>query len=356
MIFRRRLLGVLGQLANEGLLTDEQLAHARTESAKTASATPWFVRVLVGAGAWIASLLLIVLLVLIEVLRSEVGAIVSGLFLLAAGGTLRRLSRGDFLVQLALAFGLAGATLVVGGTAWSNSQDVAAPLVVAFLIALAVIAVFPDTVMRFIATCVASGATVLMCHQLSIGPDVAVGVIAVLAGLAWIYEPQLYQRPWLASLQLPVGFGLAFSLLAVLVASVTELDRDILVGRGAAISITVATLLLVFSIFREHRAQAFSEPALVAAGTSLALGVVMFASPGVMAAFFVAGLAFHRRNPVLLGLAILTLVAFSVFFYYRLEETLLLKSAVLCGSGLLLLGLREYVRRRYWNLPEAQLP
>lgn len=351
MILRRRLLGVLGQLGNEGLLTEPQLEALRGEASKTASGTPWFVRALVGAGAWVASIFVLVLLAMMDVFNTKAGAAGVGLVLLGLGSLLRRFTRGDFAVQLAISLGMAGAAMIVFGAI----DDTATALATAFVVAVVIIAAFPDTAMRFLATCVASGSTVLLFHELKLGPDAGVALIAVLAGLTWICEARLHRNGWTAALQTPVGFGLVFSLLAILVAAVTELDQAFLIGPASAASITLATVVLIVAILQEHRVRLLSEPALVAAAAALVLGGVMFESPGVMAAFFVAGLAFHRRNPILLGLAITTLVVFVVFFYYRLEVTLLLKSGVLCGSGLLLLGLREYVRRRYQHLPEEQL-
>ena len=75
-------------------------------------------------------------------------------------------------------------------------------------------------------------------------------------------------------------------------------------------------------------------------------------SPGVLGALLVLALAFHRRNPILLGLALLFLVGFAVAFYFRLDLSLAAKSGVLLASGALLLGLREYVRRRFARLAE----
>ena len=52
-------------------------------------------------------------------------------------------------------------------------------------------------------------------------------------------------------------------------------------------------------------------------------------------------LAFDRRNPVLLGLGVLFLLVFASVFYYSLNLTLLEKSGVLVGSGVLLFAVRR---------------
>jgi uncharacterized membrane protein len=56
-------------------------------------------------------------------------------------------------------------------------------------------------------------------------------------------------------------------------------------------------------------------------------------------------LAFDRRDRVLLAAAAIFLVAFGAFYYYSLHLTLLEKSGVLIGSGVLLLALRSRFAR-----------
>ena len=70
-------------------------------------------------------------------------------------------------------------------------------------------------------------------------------------------------------------------------------------------------------------------------------------TPGVIGAAGILALAFHRRNTVLLGLAVAFLIGFGVFYYYDLSLSLLAKSGALVGSGLVLLGLRLFLLRRF---------
>jgi len=61
----------------------------------------------------------------------------------------------------------------------------------------------------------------------------------------------------------------------------------------------------------------------------------------------VLALAFHRRSVVMLGLAVAFLIGFGVLYYYDLSLSLLAKSGALVGSGLVLLGLRLFILRRF---------
>jgi uncharacterized membrane protein len=74
---------------------------------------------------------------------------------------------------------------------------------------------------------------------------------------------------------------------------------------------------------------------------ALALGASASSSPGIVAGAAVLILAFDRRNPVLVGMAVVFLLVFGAAYYYNLDLTLLEKSGVLVGSGLLLLAIRS---------------
>lgn len=356
MILRRGVNGVLGQLVNEGLLTEAQLEPAKAAAAAKRSPTPWFVRALIGAGAWVSAGLIILFLGLADALTHSGSLLVFGVLFYAGGVAARRLLRGDFPVQLSLAAGLAGASMLVFGFSEGGSSA-AVPIVASFAVAVVTIAIFPDVVMRFIATGALCLALVLGFHELELGPDGAVAGIAVAAGLAWHLEARLLQHPLTRPMQRPVAWGLVVALLGFQLSTVLEdFERGFRVGPAAAVSVAIALLVVVIAVAREHGARLSAEPVAVALVAVVALGGVMLRSPGVLAALYVAALAFHRRSPLMLGLAVLFLVVFLVNFYFRLEQTLLLRSLVLLGSGALLLALREYVRRRFGPIVVEELP
>jgi uncharacterized membrane protein len=75
-------------------------------------------------------------------------------------------------------------------------------------------------------------------------------------------------------------------------------------------------------------------------GGTLLVSLPALLTPGILAAVIMLVLAFQRNNRLLLGLGAAGLVVFLIAFYYHLEVTLLVKSLMLLGTGLLLLGLR----------------
>jgi uncharacterized membrane protein len=132
--------------------------------------------------------------------------------------------------------------------------------------------------------------------------------------------------------------------------------NELRVGPLASVSATVALVVLLVAIAREHRASLAAEPVVVALVVAAALGALMFHTPGVVAALYAMLLAFHRRSPVMLGLATLFLITFGTFFYFSLELTLLQRGAVLLSSGAVLLALRAYVRGRFGPIVVEELP
>jgi Domain of unknown function (DUF4401) len=125
--------------------------------------------------------------------------------------------------------------------------------------------------------------------------------------------------------------------------------------KGAAeLPVGVLTLgLAVVTLYSAWRVleETDSEPggsAGVTAFASLGLTALLtLHTPGVIAAIGVLLLGFHRRSVVLLGMAVLFILAFGVGYYYDLQLTLLAKSLALLGSGLVLLGLRLFILRRF---------
>lgn len=355
MMLRRSLSGVLGQLVNEGLLPEERLPAAKAAAAEASSATPWFVRVLVGIGAWVSAAVLLVLVALTGVFDGQGSVLALGLVLYMVGFVLRHVASSDYPVQLALAAGLAGAVMLVVAFSLENG-DTTQAVMATLLVSLVTVPIFPDVVMRFLATCAGSAALVLAFHELHLGPDGAVALVAVAAGLAWHLEARLLGNAWTRPLQRPVAWGLVVSLLAFQLSTVLDFGDELRVGPAASLSVAAALLVMVVAVAREMDAKLTSEPVLIALGATALLGWVMLHSAGVLAALYVAGLAFHRRSPVMLGLALVFLVGFLERFYQTMEMSLLVRSLVLLGSGALLLGLREYLRRRFGPIVLEELP
>ncbi len=359
MGLRPSLRRVVAQLAAEGLATPEEVAAlAGAPRLSREEPSPWFVRLLLGGGAWLAAVLLVLFLWLSELVASDPAAVWAGGLLCLASVLLARTAVGkgwDFLEQLALALGLAGQLFVVFGVGeWSGSAAAAAG--VALLLALLLLVVHPDRVQRFLSVPFAALALVVLLREarFTFALDGVALLLAAAAGWAWEREPRLALGS-LAGRQTAVGFGAVTALFLILLpTAASDLDLDVAVaGWPTTLGLALGLAALVRRIGAERGVGAASEPALAATASIVLLGLATLRAPGVLAATGVLVLAFHRRNPLLLGLAAIFLVLFGSAFYYHLEMTLLAKSGILVASGGVLLGFRFYLTRRLGRIREG---
>lgn len=338
---RPSLVQVLRRLADEGLVDREALASLAGEAAAAAPGTPWFVRVLLGLGAWVAALLLVIFLFTVDLVQTGPGGALTGLGLCALAVLGRRLGRGqDFLEQLCLALVLAGQALTWWSLQeWTDTSQVASFLALALAAAMTLF--YPDRLGRFLSLNLAALA-LLVCLQdleLPLAGDILALAMALLAGWAWLGRERLLAGGW-GELQPPLGYGSAFVLLWSLLLGLGDVSGASLV---ATAGLTLATAWLVAHLQRPLRPPL--SPLLLP-GAVLAVGLLTARVPGVMAALAVLTLGFWAGSRLLQGLAWVFLAVYLTAFYYYLPMTLLEKSAALLACGLALLGLRLLLGRQ----------
>ncbi|RYE92389.1 MAG: DUF4401 domain-containing protein [Myxococcales bacterium] len=355
---------VLGQLRAEGIAVDDARAIealAPRPGDAQAAPLPWYVRLLMGLGAWAATGFFLGFVALLRVFDSLSSLLVFGALLVAAATALRRRTRHDALVQLSLSLCLAGRCMVYASLSERGSHTAAALTAIALEGGLVVL--YPDPVNRFLSTGGVGLGVLALLYALGAPVEViAAGVVALaaLTALAWEHLGALTAGRR-GEIHLPVATGLATTLLGAVLwrpwqGRYRHHDPDLdlglgLTGPGASASWGVAlglTLVLAWFVrrtLREHRVPG-AWRWVAAAGL---FGLLTASTPALVASALVMGLALHRRNLALLGLAIATLAIAVVQFYYRLELTLLAKAGVLVASGVLSLITRvpvEAARRR----------
>jgi hypothetical protein len=362
----RELLSALSDAATGGTAGASEDAwrealdpHRDTPSGEAHPA--WFVRVLVGFGAWVSALLFALAAGASGIAKTPESLGVLGLLAFAGGVVLRRAARGEFPVQLALAASIGGRMMVYGSV--FNHGEGPAAWCVALVLEAVGLAAYPDVVGRFVATlglCVAAFGLGDALHLPVLSRQVLILSLAASATWIWLREPTLLAAR-AAPFQRPVGFGLVVALMGALLVDLWK-RPDGQQWHFSLIAAGLTALLLVVEreVLREtlahHRrvlgyriaaprnkgptAPAPPETrALVYAGT-LALGALGQLAPGLMGALLVMALGAHRRNRLLFGMAALFLAFFGSHFYYSLGLTLLAKSGVLFASGLVCLALR----------------
>jgi hypothetical protein len=349
---------VLDQLVDEGRLSDA----ARTTIIPTlaapddAAGTPWYVRALVGISAWIAAVLLIAFLVGgTQLVKSGEALIGVGLLLCAVAIAIRRsLPSSIFAAQLALALSLAGQALFGGGVS-DLSNALPTTVLAICVLEIALIAIYPETLHRFLSTIVIVGALVVLLFHWN-----APGAVHPLVGLLTVGALTLWERESaLAAARAevvtrPIAYGLTIALLGVLCLGIAEL---IPIPHWWISGLLLLPALLVL----EYRiVSRFAPPPAAAMVPWLAAGTLLVSipalwTPGVLAAVIVIVLGFQRGNRLLLGLGAAFLAVFLITFYYHLDVTLLVKSLLLLATGLLLLGLRALMPSVGRGAPLIQL-
>lgn len=329
---------------------------------------PWFVRVLVGFGAWIAALMGVGALTAILTLSRNQGAwIVLGLLLCTGAILLRRSSQHDFAVQAALALSLAGQVMVFAGlrdtSRWDHRGFVT--WFAMFTLEGLLIAYHRDPVHRFLSALAGGlfldyllGALGLPGEQLARLPllILKVAIPGVLV-LAWWLRPQRLWRGEAALCLRPVGYGLACAYLVLnlnlnawmmLRPGMSHLTAYPAVPWTAARVILplIPSLLLAYAGFSVLRRLELHRGATLALAGSAWTGLAVLGlwAPGLPAVFLVMVLAIDAFEPILFALASVAGAFLLSSYYYNLALTLLAKSGVLIASGALLLGVAYLLR------------
>lgn len=334
------------------------LRAEQRERLLAAVATPWWLSVLLGLAAWVSSLFLIASLVGPSALLVEgpAGMGLAGLLLLCAGLWLFRRA-GVFFEQMGLAFALGGQGLLVyvladvtgSGDTLRTAALVCLPLSTSLLLA-------PGSMLyRRICGLLALGSLAALLES---GPELALFglLLACVAILAWLSRVHwagsrhalrlraITDALTLMALLLAI-FGHqdllnATSGLALSSAAPAGVWLPVQLGPGVLLLLTLGWLLRNQSLLRRCVAQ-------------LTVGVLIlltYQAPGLLLGLALGLAVYHAGSRSWC----LVVPAFTLFylgeFYYSLHITLLHKSLMLCGSGLLLLVIRQVLRIRFWRL------
>lgn len=355
---RLNIRDVLVQLASEGLTpADADAAARRALAPEIADELPWYMRAAVALGAWMATMFVLSSVAAIVRPRSELAWVVIGALLMAAAIYARRAATAEFSRWAAVAAALAGHGMVTFGLGAVGDDSLVRGAVACLGTAALLIWLMPDYTLRFLATLSGGTAIVVALIGLKLPHGFDVGVAIVVVALAYIWRSSLRTRPdSLSRILEPVGYALMIvlfsALLARTLATSTHAHWSIDMGREtgrlgpiSTIACTIALVALTWKVLDEHDVPLSAPLSFALLAGAVLLGATTLDSPGIIAGIGALMLAFDRRNRVLLGMATVFLLVFGSFYYYSLELTLLQKSGVLAGSGLLLLAIRQRLVR-----------
>lgn len=343
---------VFAALEREGRIAANWPERVTTALAAEADASPWYVRVLIGFGAWLASLLLITFVVS-SLLRSESAMIGVGVVMMVAALGVRLTSSHDFIAQATLAVSLAGQALLAFGLAkYGVSAMLWAVIGGQIVFALA----FPDRIHRFLSVLAAVSAAVILMYYLKLQAGIHVLVLALAVGFLWLQAREgAFIARGLAQHVRPLAFGLLATMLGCVMLSTLYVLPE-LMGRGDfsfyprpwVSSLGFGVLLawlewrLVNTILRDvpvaTRASFIGASALIVA--------ISLPAPGIAASLVVllAGVIYAER--LVVGIGVGFFAVFLAAYFYGMEASLLAKSATLTATGLAVLALRYVLMPR----------
>jgi hypothetical protein len=338
-------------------LTDARLVSGEMP-APEGTASPWYVRAMLGAAGWLGAIFLLgfVFAGMVFVIENEAAALFAGALCCGgAWGIFRAMGHNDLAAQFGLAVSLAGQILfgyglhegVTGGGA-------------AFFFGVAIFeGVLAAIVNNFVhrVWCTLAAALAMSYGFVELGLfGVGSTLIAVAAALLWLDEPGWAPR---GTLWRPVGYGLVFALLLPYWAMFGQLlapDRVAILIPGIQWLRPIVTAgLLVFVVYRilttDGSASSRVQSAALAAAGIIAL--VTLRAAGVASSLIILLLGFAGGNRALTGLGIAGMLGYLSYFYYSLQATLLTKSMVLVATGLVLIGFWAAMRYLLGTKKEA---
>lgn len=318
---------------------------------------PWPLRILLGLGAWLASLLTLGFLafMLEDVIETQPGRLV--IAALAAGAAYQLIDRSaqrPFLGQLGLVMACLMQLLLVFDV-FDSRLDAAG---CAFAIALIAVGslVLPSRLWRVWCVWLALFAAGWLVRALEI--PLGVGLLAGASGAAaaWLWlHPELLARRfelcWPLALGLSIGsLGLTSWNPAMWWVSWFFTQGGI---HGPLMNAALATVLLAavncWIVFHAGRALGVRQPQLTAVVVVL-IAAATFSTPAVSAALGLLLLGWSRSQWVLTALGIVGLLLGMSAHYYGLNWSLSLKALSMLSAGVGLLAARIWILRRAQEL------
>jgi len=331
---------------------------------------PWYLRGLVGIGAWLASVFFFIFIVMFTGLREPQQTTFGcmGIVLLIIAVIVGRLKLGLFVNQCALAVSLAAqAMLYYGFVNEEHPLGMTAPLSIG-LAALLYFA-YPEYLSRLITCIAALQITLVWIYVGSDGDpfsetlrpqsDLA-GMITLywallLAGICWCFLRPRNSSSMLVAL----GHALLISITAWQIENLTNLwVRSSVIEYSPpwvfwlVIHFRVILTALTFfgvAVWAAGGLGVVRANAPLFAGLALALAALIWlGAGGVLLALLFMLLGFSLQSGTILGLGLILFPVFLTSYYYNLNLDLLAKAGVLAGSGLILLALRAGLQHLPW--------
>ena len=311
---------------------------------------PLYLRILVGIGAFIASLCFIGFLIVSKIISfdSEAGLIFRGLifvggalFLAKTSGDKDNTVKHSFLIQSSFCAMGVGKILFVMGFAEMFGRDGNWGVTLATLIiTAATYHVYRMSIDRFLSTlAIFISLLINIISKWYFGTSTEI-VLNLFFFIQIILVAVLLMHGRVKRDYIPLAYAAAFSLCI----TVTFFAMESKIGHWRNQHINaILTLSLVGLIgwTAGNLEKLKTEPLILASLGSVLLGII--SAPGVILSICLMVLGYAKHEKLLLLMGNLLMPVFIFLYYYNLDISLMAKSGVLVGSGIILLAGRGYL-------------
>jgi uncharacterized membrane protein len=338
----------------------QRLEKALAEDRRTDM--PWYLRVIVGFGAWLASLFFLGFACVLldfngEHQKQTLGCF--GVVLLVVAIAFGRMRLGIFADQCCLAASLAGQAMLYFGFIDENHHPLETVALLSIGLAALLYFLFPNFLSRLLTCGAALQVTLLWIYTGNNGEPFS-GVrlestVSPISTLYWTLHLVVigvcFLRPRHAVLLAPLGYACLLSLVAWQMENLFNLwsftstsghrpDWIWWTTFHFRTALMAAAFLFVAG-WAAGGMDSVGKNSMLFAALALALAVlVILGSGGVLLAMLVMLLGFATQHRAVLGLGIILLPVFLTHYYYNLNLDLLAKSGVLIGSGAVMFLIR----------------
>lgn len=340
------------QMLHDQDLVNGELPPASSDESSVQQA--WYIRVMLGFAGWLGALFLVgfVGAGLQFVMKSASAEFVVGIICCGVAYAIFKAAKNnDFVMQFGLAISMAGQGIFVLGLFTAFKGDSPSLYFIALVFQLALTALMPNVIHRFLTTAGAAFAGVYWL-QIEGASGLAHGLIALACTCIWLSR-RLLLNP---ALWRPVAYGLTIALLFTEGGRLYDPFYFRSHGEGVAawwIGSSLVNLAFVASaiIILQREKISMNSPAGIAALVACSvLSVATYFAPGLSAALLLILIGFASGNRVLTGIGLFALLGFISHYYYQMQSTLLVKATVLAVTALMLLSMRVVFHRLF---PEA---
>ncbi|PMG41978.1 DUF4401 domain-containing protein [Shewanella sp. 10N.286.52.B9] len=336
-----------------GLVVGEQPAKPELKS-------PWFVKLLLAISGWFAALFFLGFLAIgMEfIFDNEIGAFIVGTILTIVAYVLFKSNKNEFVEHLSLAISFSGQILIVYG--FTLYFDDNTSWLLTTLLQFSLMAIMPNDIHRFCSALFGACCFIVTLALFQL-PFIGGSFVLFAACWLWLHEfDRTSQQTHINKLthffaafldnKRPIAYGFLLAQLLQTCLMSFQYGWYELVDFGLAnelltspwmgnVLMALVSLYVVWQLLKRHPELPTKVRSIVLA-TSLLISALSFEAHGINVAILLLVLGFSASNRLLIGLGIISLLAFMSAYYYFLHYSLLEKSFTLMFMGVFLLAIR----------------